>query len=513
MHRILLPTLRLSLEMTDVLARMEQNGLKINLDTLEQIRQEYQREMDELEIRLDELARHAMGDTPVNLSSPDDRSVLLYSRRVKDKKAWSGVFNLGHEMRGNTMKPKMRTRMKRGEFKSAVKNMTEVVYKTRGSQCAGCVGFGKVRPVNKNGQPSKILRVCKPCGGAGVIYMPTREVAGFKLLPRDPMDTAAAGFKTDRTTLENRRAELSGDALEFVTAYTRYSALRTYLNTFVEGMKNNVDDKNFIHPEFMQCITATGRLSSRNPNFQNMPRGNTFAIRKVVESRFPDGLILEGDYSQLEFRVAGFLAKDSQAYKDVEDGTDVHSYTASVIGCTRQEAKAHTFKPLYGGVTGTDDQQRYYRAFKEKYEGVTEWHKELQKEAVRKKEITLPSGRQYAFPSARWTEWGTATNRTAICNYPVQGFATADLLPMALVQLDKMMRTRKMKSVICNTVHDSIVLDVHPDEKDGCINLLAHCMQNLPAQTMNRYGVEYDMPVGIELKIGKNWLDLEEVDL
>ena len=513
MHRILLPTLRLSLEMTDVLARMEQNGLKINLDTLEQIREEYQREMDELEIRLDELARHAMGDTPVNLSSPDDRSVLLYSRRVKDKKTWSNIFNLGHEMRGNTMKPKMRTRMKRGEFKSAVKNMTEVVYKTRGSQCAGCVGFGRVRPVNKNGQPSKTLRVCKPCGGAGVIYMPTREVAGFKLLPRDPMDTASAGFKTDRTTLENRRAELSGEALEFVTAYTRYSALRTYLNTFVEGMKNNVDDKNFIHPEFMQCITATGRLSSRNPNFQNMPRGNTFAIRKVVESRFPGGFILEGDYSQLEFRVAGFLAKDSQAYKDVEDGTDVHSYTASVIGCSRQEAKAHTFKPLYGGVTGTDDQQRYYRAFKEKYEGVTEWHKELQKEAVSKKEITLPSGRQYAFPSARWTEWGTATNRTAICNYPVQGFATADLLPIALVQLDKMMRWRKMKSIICNTVHDSIVLDVHPNEKYGCINLLAHCMQNLPAQTMNRYGVEYDMPVGIELKIGKNWLDLEEVDL
>ena len=117
MHRILLPTLRLSLEMTDVLARMEQNGLKINLDTLEQIREEYQREMDELEIRLDELARHAMGDTPVNLSSPDDRSVLLYSRRVKDKKAWSSVFNLGHEMRGNTMKPKMRTRMKRGSLR------------------------------------------------------------------------------------------------------------------------------------------------------------------------------------------------------------------------------------------------------------------------------------------------------------------------------------------------------------------------------------------------------------
>ena len=81
MQRTLLPTLRLSLEMTDVLARMEQNGLKINLDTLEDIRQEYQQEMDELEVRLERLARDAMGDTPVNLSSPDDRSVLLYTSK------------------------------------------------------------------------------------------------------------------------------------------------------------------------------------------------------------------------------------------------------------------------------------------------------------------------------------------------------------------------------------------------------------------------------------------------
>ena len=76
-------------------------------------------------------------------------------------------------------------------------------------------------------------------------------------------------------------------------------------------MKNNVDDDNFVHPEFMQCVTATGRLSSRNPNFQNMPRGSTFAIRKIVESRFDGGKILEGDYSQLEFRVARIFIKRS----------------------------------------------------------------------------------------------------------------------------------------------------------------------------------------------------------
>lgn len=513
MERTLLPTLRLSLEMTDVLARVEQRGLKINLETLDQIEKEYQEEMDTLEVRLNELAREAMGDTPINLSSPDDRSVLLYSRQVKDKPAWSRVFNLGHEMRGSTMKPKLRTRMKRNEFNSTVRRMTDVVYKTRGRQCSECRGEGRFHPLKKDGTIGKAVRVCKPCKGTGVLYVPTSEVAGFKLVPRDPMDTASAGFKTDKVTLENRLTDLSGDAHEFVTSYVRYSALRTYLSTFVEGMKNNVDENGFIHPEFMQCVTATGRLSSRNPNFQNMPRGNTFAIRKVVESRFEGGFILEGDYSQLEFRVAGFLAKDAQAYIDVNDGTDVHSYTASIIGCSRQEAKAHTFKPLYGGVTGTEAQQRYYRAFKDKYEGVTAWHEQLQREAVQKRVITLPSGRQYAFPHARWTEWGTATNRTAICNYPVQGFATADLLPTALVRLDNAMRSRNMISVICNTVHDSIVLDVHPDEKEACIGLLAYAMKSLPEETMNRYGIEYDMPVGIELKIGENWLDLTEVEL
>ena len=366
MQRTLLPTLRLSLEMTETLTEIERNGLKINLDTLKQIETEFQTELDELEIRLNEMAREAMGDTPINLASPDDRSILLYSRKVKDKKEWSRMFNLGHEMRGATMKPKQRVRMKRSVFASTVRRMTDVVKKTVGSRCSGCLGHGRVRPVNKNGQPSKVLRVCKFCKGVCVIYTPTREVAGFKLVPRDTFDTAAAGFKTDKTTLEDRSIELSGQAKEFATAYIRYNALRTYLNTFVEGMKNNVDANGIIHPEFMQCVTATGRLSSRNPNFQNMPRGNTFAIRKVVESRFDGGYILEGDYSQLEFRVAGFLAKDSQAYIDVKDGTDVHQYTADIIGCSRQEAKAHTFKPLYGGTTGTEAQQRYYRAFKEK---------------------------------------------------------------------------------------------------------------------------------------------------
>ena len=328
-------------------------------------------------------------------------------------------------------------------------------------------------------------------------------------VPRNTKDVAQAGFKTDKTTLESMLSSLKGEAKEFVELYVRYSALRTYLSTFVEGMENNVDENSYIHPEFMQCITATGRLSSRNPNFQNMPRGSTFRIRKVVESRFEGGSIIEGDYSQLEFRVAGFLANDSQIYKDVKEGVDVHSYTASVIGCDRQTAKADTFKPLYGGTTGTPEQQKYYRAFKKKYEGVTDWHEDLQKEAVQTKEIILPSGRRYCFPDTQWTKWGTATNRTAICNYPVQGFATADILPCCLVDLEK--RLRPYKSLICNTVHDSIVIDCHPDEVEQIIAILKFSMLGVAADLKKRYKINYLMPVEIEIKKGENWLDTNVV--
>ena len=508
----LLPTLRLSLEMTDTLARIERNGLRINLDTLDQIEKQYQDEFDELELRLNDMAREAMGDTPISLTSPDDRSMLLYSRKVKDKKTWSSIFNLGMERRGATMKPKQRTRMSPKDFRLFVRKNTDVVYRTIGEKCAGCLGFGRVHLVRKDGTPSKAPRICKACEGKGVIYRPTNEVAGFKVVPRSVRDVASAGFKTDKDTLAERELELSGPARDFASAYVRYNALRMYLGTFVEGMKNNVDDHGIVHPEFMQCVTATGRLSSRNPNFQNMPRGNTFEIRKVVESRFEDGKIIEGDYSQLEFRVAGFLAHDEQAYADVRAGTDVHSYTAGVIGCSRQEAKAHTFKPLYGGTTGTEAQQRYYRAFKEKYGGVALWHEDLQREAVERRVVTLPSGRQYAFPDARWTKYGTATHRTNICNYPVQGFATADLLPAALVRLDKLFMENELQSVICNTVHDSIVIDCHPDEKDIVVRLMREAMLSLPEETMRRYGIEYDMPVEIEIKMGDNWLDLAVVD-
>ena len=499
--------------MTRVLTDIELSGIKIDTAALKELKDRYSSRIEELLEVLNVAAKKAMGDTPINLDSPADRSLLFYSRKVTDKKRWASLFNIGTTIneRGSR-KQKKRTEFKRADFSRAYQSNTIQVYKTTASKCTLCDGFGKTSKRKKDGTYSKVRYICKKCSGCGIIYTNDLETAGFSLKPLTALDCTAHGFKTDSTTLNNYlTSDINSTSKAYIRAYCEYSSIKTYLRTFVEGIERAVTKKDFIHPNFMQCVTATGRLSSRSPNFQNMPRASTFPVRKTIISRWPDGFILEGDYKQLEFRVAGFLSDDSTVYKEVEEGFDVHNFTAEMMGVTRQEAKAHTFKPLYGGVSGTDKQRNYYRAFKRKYAGITHWHDALAEEAIARKKITLPSGREYLFPNVRRTRWGGVTSGTSIKNYPVQGFATADLLPIALVYTSKLLQENEMQSVICNTVHDSIVLDVHPEEKDLAIDILSKSMLSLFDECKKRYNISYSMPIGIELKIGKNWLDLETI--
>jgi len=304
-----------------------------------------------------------------------------------------------------------------------------------------------------------------------------------------------------------------GDMKEFVDLIIRYNAIDTYLNTFVNGIRDHVNEDSILHPKFMQCVTATARLSSRDPNFQNQPRGNTFPIRKVITSRFDGGKIMEIDFSQLEFRTAVFLAQDKQGMKDIDDGVDVHQFTADTIGVSRQDAKAHTFKPLYGGMSGSDDEKRYYKAFLEKYKDIAKWHEDLQSHAIEFKKVKLPSGREYSFPYAQRQAWGGSSYSTQIKNYPVQGFATADIVPIACINAYKMMKEKKVKSLLINTVHDSIVVDGHPDEIDLMTDILDRATKNVIDSLYSFYKVEFNVPLDTELKIGDNWLDMNEVSL
>ena len=508
----IVPTIKLSMELTKVLADIEMNGLHIDTDILTSIKVKFEKELVDLQKYLNDKVKYFMGDTPINLDSPEDRSVLFYSMKVTDKKMWATRFNIGYELRGNTKKPKRRTNFESvRDFYIEINSMARPVFKTHGTICHNCQGTGRYTYMKKDGTPSNVKRKCKTCDEKGLLFTNKDERAGLKLKPRNVIDCSAMGFKTDKEILESYLSTASDETHEFLVKYVRYSAIRTYLRTFVDGMQKAISKDGMVHPQFMQCVTSTGRLSSRNPNFQNMPRGNTFPVRECITSRFKGGKILEGDYSQLEFRVAGFLASDKQVLKDVKDEVDVHSYTARILGVSRQKAKSDTFKPLYGGILGTPKQMQYYRAFKNKYSGITRWHRELQNEALMSNKIKLPSGRQYFFPNVERLRSGSVTNSTAIKNYPVQGFATADLLPIALINLKNLLTKRNLKTIICNTVHDSIVLDVYPDEEQQAITTLKEAMMSLSDECEKRYGFKYTMPVGIELKLGDDWLNMKEV--
>ena len=239
-------------------------------------------------------------------------------------------------------------------------------------------------------------------------------------------------------------------------------------------------------------------------------------MKKVFVSRWEGGQIMEADFAQLEFRVAAFLGQDKVAMKEVSTGFDVHAYTAKVITdagqpTSRQEAKAHTFAPLYGasGYGRTPAEARYYQQFTKKYSGIAKWHGELAKEALNTGKIRTPSGREFAFPDVIRRYNGSVSHFTQIKNYPVQSFATACIVPVVLLHIDGLLK--ELKSCIVNTVHDSIVIDVHPNETQQVIDIISETNDVLKNIIDKQWDIDFNVPLMLEAKIGKNWLDTKDV--
>ena len=508
-HKGLLKTIKVMNEFLIVLTNMERNGINVNLDDLKQVEKEYRAEFAYLKQKIDKIVYDKMGDTKINLGSPEQLSWLIYSKKPKDKHEWAKIFNTGVDK--FTKKNKKRPKFSFAQFRTLVANNSEPIHKTIASQCLHCNGKGVIRKVKVDGTPYKKYSKCDECHGEGFVYAKMAKLAGFNQRPRSVYDVSDSGFKTDRLTLNKIAGEAEGEFREFIDAILRHNAISTYLNTFVEGLQNFTNDNGLLHPKFMQAVTATGRLSSRDPNFQNQPRGGTFPIRKVIQSRFEGGQIIEVDFAQLEFRTAVFLAQDKQGMEDIKNKIDVHRFTADIIGVSRQDAKAHTFKPLYGGTTGTDDEKKYYKTFAEKYKDITKWHDELQTQAITYKRIKLPTGREYAFPYAERMPWGGSSYGTQIKNYPVQGLATADIVPLACIKIYKLMNEQKVKSLLINTVHDSIVADVYPGEEAVMSKIFDQGTASVIPALKEYYGINFNVPLDTEIKMGYDWLNMKEV--
>jgi len=504
-------------EFVDVLITMERNGTCIDLEKLNEIQTQYEQEFVVLEAKLQEQVRDVMGDMPFNLSSGEQLSQVIYSRKIKNKTVWRDLFNIGTELRGAVYKKKRIFKMSDNKFKEIIRDQTNKVFRTTQYICETCHGKGFIRKVKKDGTEFKKDNRCSSCNATGFWYINDTRVAGFRITPKNTDYISDGGFSTNKKLLLTLMddSKINDKAKVFLKNYMRYGAISSYLTSFVDGIKNNCKG-NILHVNFNQCITATARLSSSNPNFQNLPRDKQFPIRQTIISRWKSGTILDCDLAQLEFRVAAILSGDLKARQDILDGVDVHSYTSKVLTdagqeTNRQDAKSHTFKPLFGGLSGTAAEVAYYTAFLDKYSRIKAWHDELSDEAIANKEIISKSGRIYAFPTATRQKNGKSSQFTQIVNYCVQGFATGDITPCIMIEMQKEIIEQGLKSLIILTVHDSVTADVYPGEEEEMIKLFKKVFDKIPEILYNRFSIKIDIPIGYELKIGSNWSSTKKV--
>ena len=502
----LMTTVTLTNQVAITLARIYQRGFSVDVDALNKVRKEFEQERKDLRVSLNGQVSKLMGDIQINLNSPEQLSWVIYSRKPHDKAMWANNFE---------------SYMSNTDFRNKIKQHSKVLYKQHASHCVECKGWGEIRKVKKDGTPYTNPTKCKNCNGDGHTFTDIVDsVAGLKFNAPNPKWVSANGFSTSKTQLEVlegvARQRGMKEAESFLHDVRRLSAVETYLSSFVDGINTYLKPDGKLHVRLLQHRTSTGRFSGADPNMQNMPRGGTFPVKKVFVSRWKGGKILEADFAQLEFRVSAFLSQDEVAINEVSTGFDVHSYTSKVITdagqpTTRQDAKAHTFAPLYGatGFGRTKAEAEYYSHFTEKYQGIKSWHSRLAKEAVNTGKIKTPSGREFSFPDVKRKRNGTVSYFTQIKNYPVQSFATADIVPLILMKIDDLLKT--MQSCVVNSVHDSIVIDVHPEEEKQVLYIITLVNSQMNGLIENHFGITFNVPLLLEAKIGDNWLDTKDV--
>ena len=317
---------------------------------------------------------------------------------------------------------------------------------------------------------------------------------------------------------------------EFLEKRKEYGVLNARMTKVLRFMRAVCEDRGgHFYADFHQTRTATDRLSSTarpiylpsindtlGIQLQNLPRD----YKRLFCSPDPNSLMTEVDGAQLEFVVAGFLGQDKQVCHDIMTGEDVHRFSASVLfnkpesAVTSQErtaAKAETFKPLYGGRSGTPGQMAYYEEFRKKYNGVYKTQMGWVATVLRDKKLEMPWGATFYFPNARMGHDGYCPDAPNIFNYPVQSLATAEIIPISLTYLYWRGRLNEVRGKLINTIHDSGVALVH---REDVAQYKQICQQAFFADTYyyldKVYGLDFNVPLGLGFKAGEFWGEGDE---
>ncbi|WP_336760863.1 DNA polymerase I [Paenibacillus sp. USHLN196] len=322
------------------------------------------------------------------------------------------------------------------------------------------------------------------------------------------------GYSTDAEVLE--KLAPYNDVVKHILQYRQLAKLQS---TYVEGLLKEISHRDGkVHTYYRQTIAATGRLSSQFPNLQNIPirMEEGRKIRKVFVPSEPGWSILAADYSQIELRVLAHISDDERLKEAFVNDMDIHTKTASdvfgvkpedVDGDMRRSAKAVNFGIVYGisdyGLSQNlhitrKEAAQFIDQYFEVFQGVRRYMDDIVKEARQDGYVkTLLERRRY-LPEINASNFNLRSfaERTAM-NTPIQGTA-ADIIKLAMVQMDEALRERKLKSRMLLQVHDELVFEVPADELE--------LMKELVPSVMEK-ALELSVPLKAEVSFGDNWYE------
>ncbi len=321
------------------------------------------------------------------------------------------------------------------------------------------------------------------------------------------------GYSTDVDALEKIKKEHP-----IVEKILEYRGLMKLNSTYVEGMIPYINSKTHrIHSYFHQTVTATGRISSTEPNLQNIPTRIELGkrLRKVFKPA--DGyLFIDADYSQIELRVLAHISQDEHMLEAFRNGEDIHKQAASkVLGIPieevtkeqRSKAKAVNFGIVYGisdfglaeqiGVSRKEAKQ-YIEQYLEKYSGIQKFMQDIVEKAKEDGYVETLFHRRRYIPELKSNNYMVRQfgSRVAM-NTPIQGTA-ADIMKIAMVNLQKELEKRQMQTKIVLQVHDELILEAKIEEKEEAKQLLKQCMEN---------AITLSVPLEVEVSEAQNWYE------
>lgn len=320
------------------------------------------------------------------------------------------------------------------------------------------------------------------------------------------------GYSTNAEVLEN----LTGTH-EIIDYIKEYRLITKLVSTYCEGFMNLTDEAGILHTTYNQTLTQTGRLSSTEPNLQNIPVRSDEG-RKIRSTIVPkNDLFISADYSQIELRVLAHIADDENLKSAFLSGEDIHTITAKnifnlehekdVTPDMRRAAKAINFGLIYGKGAfslakdlkiSRKEASEYIERYLGRYPNVKKYMADVIKDAEKNGYTKTLYGRRRYFPEfAQSNKMLRAAGERAALNSPIQGTA-ADIIKIAMINVAKKLKESGLKSRLVLQIHDELIIDCVKDEKEAVENLLKNSMEN---------AVNLNVPLTVSVGFGK---DLDE---